>query len=92
MTDASKPLPTAAEMSRGHAARRLRVNAADLHRLAATVESIANEVERGPTRTSPVLAEIAARAIHELAVWLMNAQLHVAVTYAAEADRYAAEN
>jgi hypothetical protein len=84
-------LPAAWEYSKGHAVRRLQTNAADLRRLADKFDQLANDVDKGPTRTSPVLAETAAGAIHEHAVWLMNAQLHVAVTYAAEADRYRAE-
>lgn len=79
---------TAAEYSRAHASRRIRKNAADLRRLAADFDRIAADVDAVPAPGRARAAEVAGRIIHEHAVWLMNAQLHVAMQYAAEFDIY----
>lgn len=79
---------TAAGYSRGHAQRRIRKNADELRRLAADFDRIAGDLDSVPGPGRARAAEVAGRIIHEHAVWLMNAQLHVAVGYAAEFDLY----
>jgi len=86
-----KALPTPAEYSTQRAQRHLRINASSLRTLADTFEQLANLLEMVPRPGREWAAEVAGRAVHEHAVWLMSAQLHTAVQHAAEADRYRIE-
>lgn len=81
-------LPKASEISLGRAHRRIRTNAADLRRLADVFDRSAADLAKVPSPGRARATEVAAQIIHEHAVWLMNAQLHLAVEYAAEADLY----
>lgn len=85
-------LPTPSEFSTQHAQRRIRVNASDLRRLAEKFDRIADDLGRVPAPGLRRAGEVAGQIIHEHAVWLMNAQLHVAVQYAAEADLFREED
>ncbi len=77
---------TAAQYSIEHAQRRIRTNAADLRKLADSFDRAADALGKVPSPGRQRAAEVAAYIIHEHAVWLMNASLHTAVEYAAEAD------
>jgi hypothetical protein len=78
---------TVQSWQREHAQRRIRKNAKDLRRLAATFDRIADDLDTVPSPGRALHVEVAAQIVHEHAVWLMNAQLHTAVTYAAAADQ-----
>ncbi len=82
--------PTAAEYSRGHARRRIRKNAEKLRELAEKFDRIAADLDSVPGPGRARAAEVAGQILHEHAGWLMNAQLHTAVQYAAEFDLYRA--
>ena len=92
MTDQAPAIhATAQQWDRQHAQRRIRQNATDLRRLADTFDRIADDLSTVPSPGRALHVEVAAQIIHEHAVWLMNAQLHSAVQYAAAADRDAGE-
>lgn len=84
----TNPTPaTVQSWQREHAQRRIRKNAEDLRRLADTFNRIADDLGTVPSPGRTLHVDVAAQIVHEHAVWLMNAQLHSAVQYAAAADQ-----
>jgi hypothetical protein len=82
----ARALPTVAEMSTGHAVRRLRRNAEELRRLADDFDRSASDLARVPSAGFRTAVGVVSEVLHAHATWLANASLETAVTYAAEAD------
>jgi hypothetical protein len=77
--------------NRAHAKRRLEKTAADLRRLAETVERTALDLDRVGTFGYETHTRVVGSVLHEVTTFLANMHLETAFDYASEADVALAE-